>query len=111
MKHQVTANLLPSVDQRENGGWIPSPWLCVLLTGVRPQGRMAISAHAHKALPFPKGTNAEDGLQEDTTQDQSRWWEVPPPCAQTTGVSRAVPTGWPGSGTKAFQCLLRAGPA
>lgn len=54
MKHQVTANLLPSVDQRENGGWIPSPWLCVLLTGVRPQGRMAISAHAHKLFPFQR---------------------------------------------------------
>lgn len=54
MKGQATVNLLPSLDQRENGGWILSPWLRVLLTGVRLQGRMAISAHDHKLFLFQR---------------------------------------------------------
>lgn len=68
MKGQATVNLLPSLDQRENGGWISSLWLRVLASG--EDGNFY---SCPQALPFPNGTNVEDGLQDLTC-----WWKVSP---------------------------------
>lgn len=78
VESQTTTSLLPNVDQSEMGARFPKPWPLAFLVGVRPQRRMATPAKGQQALPFPRGANAEDGLQEDTTQDLTLWQKGPP---------------------------------